>query len=62
MLFRPFYSFLSVCFECYLTLASDPAVSSASSVAMGNAYSSESTYSINGLIRKCGKHGEGKIL
>nr|XP_040030786.1 paired box protein Pax-5-like [Gasterosteus aculeatus aculeatus] len=29
------------------------AVSSASSVAMGNAYS------INGLIRKCGKHGEG---
>ncbi|KAM8910140.1 paired box protein Pax-5-like isoform 2-T2 [Spinachia spinachia] len=40
------------------------AVSSASSVAMGNAYSSESTYSIRGIlgIRKCGKHGEALVL
>ncbi|XP_054453090.1 paired box protein Pax-5-like [Anoplopoma fimbria] len=36
-------------------------VSSASSVAMGTAYSSESTYSISGIlgIRKCSKHKEG---
>ncbi|XP_062414691.1 paired box protein Pax-5-like [Pungitius pungitius] len=36
------------------------AVSSASSIATGNAYSCESTYSISGIlgIRKCGKHWE----
>lgn len=46
-------------------LTSDPAVTSASSVAVGTAYSSDSTHSISGIlgIRKCsGRHKEGKTV